>query len=88
MTDLQSLKNPQRITAIVMFLAVFVTAIGPEALGQTLPFIPQAIITGLVTACAWFIAQNKVENRVVRAEELKVQEIQDDIVPTVDENGN
>lgn len=88
MTDLQSLKNPQRITAIVMFLAVFVTAIGPEALGQTLPFIPQAIITGLVTACAWFIAQNKVENRVVRAEELKVQEMQDDIVPTVDENGN
>jgi len=88
MTDLQSLKNPQRITAIVMFLAVFVTAIGPEALGQTLPFIPQAIITGLVTACAWFIAQNKVENRVVRAEEIKVQEIQDDIVPTVDENGN
>lgn len=88
MTDLQSLKNPQRITAIVMFLAVFVTAIGPEALGQTLPFIPQAIITGLVTACAWFIAQNKVENRVVRAEEIKVQEIQDDIVPTVDENAD
>lgn len=88
MTDLQSLKNPQRITAIVMFLAVFVTAIGPEALGQTLPFIPQAIITGLVTACAWFIAQNKVENRVVRAEEIKVQEIQDDIVPTVDEDAN
>lgn len=88
MTDLQSLKNPQRITAIVMFLAVFVTAIGPEALGQTLPFIPQAIITGLVTACAWFIAQNKVENRVVRAEEIKVQEIQDDIVPTVDEDAD
>ena len=88
MTDLQSLKNPQWITAIVMFLAVFVTAIGPEALGQTLPFIPQAIITGLVTACAWFIAQNKVENRVVRAEEIKVQEIQDDIVPTVDEDAN
>ena len=88
MTDLKSLKNPQRITAIVMFLAVFVTAIGPEALGQTLPFIPQAIITGLVTACAWFIAQNKVENRVVRAEEIKVQEIQDDIVSTVDEDAN
>lgn len=88
MTDLQSLKNPQRITAIVMFLAVFVTAIGPEALGQTLPFIPQAIITGLVTTCAWFISQYKVENRVVRAEEIKVQEIQDDIVPTVDEDGD
>lgn len=77
MTELQSLKNPQRITAIIMFLAVFITAIGPEALGQTLPFIPQAFLTGLVTACAWFIAQYKVESRVERAEELKVAEFED-----------
>lgn len=77
MTELQSLKNPQRLTAILMFLAVFVTSVGPEALGQTLPFIPQVFLTGIVTACAWFISQYKVESRVVRAEERKVAEFED-----------
>lgn len=79
MSDLQSLKNPQRLSTVAMFLAVFISAIGPEALGQTLPFIPQVTLTGLVTACAWYIAQYNsrtgVESRVERAEELKAEEV-------------
>lgn len=75
MEELQSLKNPQRITAAAMFLAVFISAIGPEALGQALPFVPQVIFTGLVTACTWYITQNKVESRVVRAEQIKEEEM-------------
>lgn len=74
MTDLKSLKQPQRITAIIMFLAVFISAIGPKALGETLPFVPQVIFTGLVTACGWYITQYNsatgVESRVNVAEQL------------------
>lgn len=75
MDELQSLKNPQRITAAAMFLAVFISAIGPEALGQALPFVPQIIFTGLVTACTWYIAQYGVEARVVRAEDIKEEQM-------------
>lgn len=74
MNELKSLKNPQRAITICMFLAVFVTAIGPQALGEALPFIPQAILTGLVTACAWFLSQYKTEQRVGRAEDIVIEE--------------
>lgn len=75
MSDLKSLKNPTRILTIIMFVAVFITSIGPEALGQALPFVPEVIITGLVGACAWAITQYGTEQRVGRAEELKEQEV-------------
>ncbi len=74
MDELQSLKNPQRIVTLCTFLAVFITSVGPEALGQALPFIPQAVFTGVVTACTWYITQATVEKRVVRAEVLKEDE--------------
>lgn len=75
MADLQSLKKEQRILSVLMFLAVFVVAIGPEALGQALPFLPQATLVGLVSACAWFINYQKTESRVVRAEDIKENQI-------------
>lgn len=77
--ELKSLKNPTRILTVLMFLAVIITSIGAEALGQALPFVPQAIITGVVGACAWAVTQYGTESRVVRAEDIKEQEIVRDI---------
>lgn len=86
MADLQSLKQQQRILSVLMFLAVFIVAIGPEALGQALPFLPQAILVGLVSACAWFINFQQTEGRVVRAEDIKEEQIMNDIAEA-DDNG-
>ena len=71
MTELKSLKNPTRILTILMFLAVIITSIGEEALGQALPFLPSVVITGIVGASAWAVTQYGTERRVVRAEELR-----------------
>ena len=73
--ELKSLKNPTRILTILMFIAVIITSIGAEALGQALPFVPQAIITGLVGGCAWAVTQYGTERRVVRAEDIKEKEV-------------
>ena len=75
MTELKSLKNPQRILSVLMFVAVFVVAVGPEALGQALPFVPQAFLVGIVAVCAWAINQKGTENRVVRAEDLIIDSL-------------
>ena len=87
MSELKSLKNPTRILTFIMFAAVFITSIGVEALGQALPFVPEVIITGIVGACAWIITQYGTELRIVRAEELKEQEvisnIEDNLEPEV-----
>lgn len=72
---LKSLKNPTRILSILMFLAVIIVSIGAESLGQALPFVPQALLTGIVGACAWAINQYGTEARIVRAEDIKEQEI-------------
>ena len=73
--ELKSLKNPTRILTILMFLAVMITSIGAEALGQALPFVPQAIITGIVGVSAYAVTQYGTERRIVRAEALKEQEV-------------
>lgn len=86
MTELKSLKNPTRILSILMFFAVFIVAIGPEALGQALPFIPQATIVGIVTACGWAVNQYGTESRVVRAEDIKEDEFAESELQ-VDEDG-
>lgn len=77
--ELKSLKNPTRLLSIALFAAVIIVSIGAEALGQALPFIPQAIITGVVGACAWAINQYGTESRVVRAEDIKEREIISDL---------
>lgn len=77
--ELKSLKNPTRILTILMFIAIFITSIGADSLGSALPFVPQAIITGVVGVCAYAVTQYGTEKRVVRAEELKEQEIISDI---------
>lgn len=87
MTELKSLKNPQRILSVLMFIAVFIVAIGPEALGQALPFVPQAFLVGIVSACAWAISQKGTENRVVRAEDLKENQIINNIDEYIDGDG-
>ena len=77
--ELKSLKNPTRILTILMFLAVFVTSVGAEALGTALPFVPQVVITGIVGVSAYAVTQYGTERRVVRAEDIKEQEIISDI---------
>lgn len=79
MEELKSLKNPQRILSVLMFFAVFIVAVGPEALGQALPSVPQAFLVGIVAACAWIVNQKGTESRVVRAEDLIQNQIANDI---------
>lgn len=80
MEDLKSLKNPTRILTIFMFLAVFVSSIGADGLAQLLPGVHPVVIAGLVSVCAYAVAQYGTESRVVRAEELKDQEYQEDAI--------
>lgn len=77
--ELKSLKNPTRILSILMFLAIIITSIGVESLSQALPFIPEATITVIVGICAWAVNQYGTEARIVRAEDIKEQEIISDI---------
>ena len=79
MTELKSLKNPTRILSILMFIAVIITSIGADALGEALPFVPHAMLVGFVGACAWAVNQYGTESRIVRAEDLKEQEIMSDL---------
>ena len=73
---LKSLKNPTRILTIFMFLAVFVSAIGADGLAQIFPGISPVICVGIVSTCAYIVAQYGTEKRIIRAEELKDQEYQ------------
>lgn len=75
MVEIQSLKNKQRLLAILMFLATLISALGSEQLAQLLPWASTATITLLVTGSAWLISQYGTEARVVRAEEKKEAEI-------------
>lgn len=78
MTELKSLKNPTRILTIFMFLAVFISAIGADGLAQILPGAPPFIIAGIVGVAAYAVTQYGTEKRIVRAEELKDQEYQEE----------
>lgn len=90
--ELKSLKNPTRILSILMFLAVIVTAVGAESLGQAFPFVPEATITTIVGICAWAVNQYGTEARIVRAEDLKEQKIissiDNDIEDTIEVDNN
>lgn len=76
--ELKSLKNPTRILTILMFLAVFVSAIGADGLAKILPGLTPATYVGIVSVCAYIVAQYGTEKRIVRAEELKDQEYQNE----------
>ena len=77
--ELKSLKNPTRILTIFMFLAVFVTAIGAEGLAQLLPGVSPVVIAGIVGVAGYAVTQYGTEKRIVRAEELKDQEYQEEL---------
>ena len=79
MEELKSLKNPTRILTVFMFLAVFISAIGSDGLAKLIPGISPVISVGIVSVCAYIVAQYGTERRIVRAEELKDQEYQDGI---------
>lgn len=87
MTELKSLKNPTRILTILMFLAMFVYSIGADGLSQLLPGVPFVVITGIVSVATYAVTQYGTEKRIVRAEELKDQEYQEDIFDDDDEYG-
>ena len=76
--ELKSLKNPTRILTIFMFFAMFVYSIGAEGLAQLLPGVPFVVITGIVSVATFAVTQYGTEKRIVRAEELKDQEYQEE----------
>lgn len=78
MEELKSLKNPTRLLTIFMFLAVFVSSIGADGLAKVLPGVNPAFLAGIVSVCAYAVAQYGTEKRIVRAEELKDQEYQEE----------
>lgn len=75
MTEIKSLKNPQRILTALMFLAFLVYTLGTEQLRQILPFASEATITVLVAAATFIVTQYGTERRVVRAEDKLESEI-------------
>ena len=86
--ELKSLKNPTRILTIFMFLAVFFSSIGADGLSQLIPGMPPVLAAGIVGVAAYAVTQYGTERRVVRAEELKDQEYQEDeIICDGDDNG-
>lgn len=87
MTELKSLKNPTRILTVLMFLAMFVYSIGADGLSQLLPGVPFVVITGIVSVATYAVTQYGTEKRIIRAEELKDQEYQEDIFDDDDEYG-
>lgn len=76
--ELKSLKNPTRILTILMFLAVFITAIGAEGLTQLLPGVSPVVVAGIVGVAGYAVTQYGTEKRIVRAEEMKDQEYQEE----------
>lgn len=81
--ELKSLKNPTRILTIFMFLAVFISAIGADGLAKLIPGVSPVILAGIVGVAGYAVTQYGTERRIVRAEEIKDQEYQDDC--TIDE---
>lgn len=84
MTELKSLKNPTRILTALMFLAFIIYSIGINGLSQALPFVPEVVITAIVGAATYAVTQYGTEKRVVRAEELKENEINSDLTEDLD----
>lgn len=76
--ELKSLKNPTRILTILMFLAVFISAVGADGLAQLIPGIPPVVLAGIVGVAGYAVTQYGTEKRVVRAEDLKDQEYQEE----------
>lgn len=76
--ELKSLKNPTRILTILMFLAVFISAIGADGLAKLIPGASPVILAGIVGVAGYAVTQYGTEKRIVRAEELKDQEYQDE----------
>ena len=85
--ELKSLKNPTRILTIFMFLAVFISAIGADGLSQLIPGVPPVILAGIVGVAGYAVTQYGTEKRIVRAEELKDQEYQEEESPVSEEDG-
>lgn len=87
MTELKSLKNPTRILTALMFIAFIIYSVGLDGLRQTLPFVPEVVLTAIFGAATFAITQYGTESRVVRAEELKEKEILDnqDVVVRVED---
>lgn len=75
MTEIKSLKNPQRILTALMFLAFLISSLGAEQLSQAFPMIPTATITLVVAVATWLVTQYGSEKRVVRAEDIKEAEV-------------
>jgi len=82
--ELKSLKNPTRLLTILMFLAVFISAVGADGLAQLIPGIPPVVLAGIVGVAGYAVTQYGTEKRIVRAEELKDQEYEN-IESTVEE---
>ena len=79
MTEVKSLKNPQRILTALMFMAFLVYSLGAEQLAQIFPSASQATITVVVAAATYLVTQYGTEARVVRAEDKKEAEILNDL---------
>ena len=77
--ELKSLKNPTRILTILMFLAVFISAIGADGLAQLIPGASPVLLAGIVGVAGYVVTQYGTEKRIVRAEELKDQEYQEEL---------
>ena len=75
MTKIQSLKNPTRILTLVMALCTIIYALGETQLSQMLPHAPTWLITILVVGAGYVVTQYGTEHRVVRAEDIKEQQV-------------
>ena len=78
--ELKSLKNPTRVLTALMFLAGFIYSIGADGLTQILPWAPHFVITALVTFSTYVITQYGTEQRIKRAEALKDQEYNEELI--------
>lgn len=76
--DLKSLKNPTRLLTAFMFLSFIIYSIGETQLAAMLPNAPTWVITVLVGIATYVVTQYGTELRVVRAEDLKEDEIIND----------
>lgn len=85
MTDIKSLKNPTRLLTLIMAISSIIYALGETQMSQMFPQAPTWLITILVVGAGYIVTQYGTEHRVVRAENLKEQQILEDIA--VDDDG-
>ena len=85
MTELKSLKNPTRILTALMFISFIIYTIGVDGLSQIIPFAPQTVLTIIFGAATYIVTQYGIEQRVIRAEELKDEYYQTEMTETSDD---